>query len=145
MPPPATPEEEPETYDLAFDPEEGDGEQPSGVDKCRAVARPAGGRSRTSRPPPPRKSPAPTLGPATSRGSSRSSDTRWIPRTAPHAPAEEPAAVSPAKAQARREEQRLRAAQELAEEDARKKKRNLIVAGLAVAAVVVLYVGWQFL
>ncbi|MEO1236696.1 MAG: hypothetical protein AAFX76_07910 [Planctomycetota bacterium] len=48
-------------------------------------------------------------------------------------PADEPKAVSPAKARAAREEQRIRAAQELAEADAKKKKIILTVVGAFVA------------
>ncbi|MBB6428415.1 hypothetical protein [Algisphaera agarilytica] len=49
---------------------------------------------------------------------------------------EEPVAVSPARAQANREEQRIRAAQEQAETDARKKKMIFLVVGSIVGLVI---------
>ena len=143
VPPPATPEEEPETYDLAFDPEEEDGDKPTGSAAALPSLDPRAADPDTP-PAPAAEEPRPDPRAGNVKGINRSSTAVDTP-DAPDAPAEEPVAVSPAKAQARREEQRLRAAQELAEEDARKKKRTLIVAGLAVAAVLVLYFGWQLM
>ena len=140
VPPPATPEEEPETYDLAFDPEEEDGDGPTGSAAAAPSLDPRSADPDTP-PAPAAEEPRPDPRAGNVTGIDRSSTALDTPGE----PAEEPVAVSPAKAQARREEQRLRAAQELAEEDARKKKRNLIVAGLAIAAVVVLYIGWRFM
>ncbi|MEM6853973.1 MAG: hypothetical protein AAF593_06145 [Planctomycetota bacterium] len=53
---------------------------------------------------------------------------------------DEPVAVSPARAQANREEQRIRAAQELAAADARKKKMILTVVGSFVAVGILAYI-----
>ena len=57
--------------------------------------------------------------------------------------AEEPMAVSPAKARQAREDQRRRAAQELAEADARKQKLILILAGTLIGALVLLWIWFK--
>ena len=60
-------------------------------------------------------------------------------RDEPEPASEEPAAVSPAKARAAREEQRIRAAQEQAEADARKQKLIFIAVGSVVGLLVLLW------
>jgi len=137
--------EEPDTYDLAFDPDDeptppaakpapgnGNGNGPGNGKPVKPEASSefdpielddvepeindprAGGTS--SRPPKPSINPTPDM-----------EDDQ---------PAE-PVAVSPARAQANREEQRRRAAQELAEADARKKKIILILVGSLIAVSLV--------
>ena len=134
--------DEPDTYDLAFDPD----------DESESSASPAP----TKKPQPASKEPAPP--PADEADTfdlkepqindPRSAGTASAPAKRPTQPLddepattepEEPVAVSPARAQAIREEQRIRAAQELAEADARKKKLILTVVGGLVALGIVAY------
>lgn len=63
--------------------------------------------------------------------------------TANTARADEPKSVSPAKARLAREDQRKRAALELAEADARKQKRILIALGTLIGALVLLWLWFK--
>ncbi|MEM8739329.1 MAG: hypothetical protein AAGG38_12775 [Planctomycetota bacterium] len=129
------PADEPETFDLAFDPED---EPAPPVAPRAAHAKDSvepGGPAETiplSEPEPEihdpragkRPSKLPTADPAAEVGSG---------------PADEIKAVSPAKARATREEQRVRAAQELAEADAKRKRVLLIVIGAFVVVGILSY------
>lgn len=131
--------EEPDTYDLAFDPEDTPEPTPSPAKPIAKPAKPAAGSefdpieldddepqirdpragNTPSRPPKPPINPTPDMD--------------------DDAPAE-PVEVSPARAQANREDQRRRAAQELAEADARKKKIILILVGSLIGVGLVGYI-----
>lgn len=132
--------EEPETYDLAFDPEDPSDSSPETPAKpAKPIAKPAASSepdtfelddvepeirdpragNTPSRPPKPPINPTPDM----------EDDTP-----------EEPATVSPAKAQAKREDERRRAAQELAEADARKKKLIMTLASAFVGVGILAYI-----
>ena len=157
--------DEPETYDLAFDPDEEPEDQPAAAPPRRPkplddeIAKSDAGPTRdddrdtipldlpdepeirdpragntASRPP------ARPSSPDGSGSSARRPTDLDAARDADDSPpSEEPAAVSPAKARAAREEQRIRAAQEQAEADARKQKLIFILVGSVVGLLVLLW------
>ena len=118
-------DDEPETYDLAEDPAD---QQPAPPPPPRRPSGESSASSTDTIEPPAPDTPRPPAD-----RSPGSSDAGYNPS------GEEPAAVSPAKAQATREEQRIRAAAELAEADARKRKIMLIAVGSIVGLCVVVY------
>ncbi len=58
-------------------------------------------------------------------------------------PEGEPEFIDPEVARMRREDQRRRAAEQLAIETAAKKQRNLIIGGIALGVIVIIFVAWK--
>ena len=159
--------DEPETYDLAFDPDEEPEDQPAAAPPRRPkplddeIAKSDAGPTRdddrdtipldlpdepeirdpragntASRPP---ARPSSTSADGSGSSARRPTDLDAARDADDSPPSEEPAAVSPAKARAAREEQRIRAAQEQAEADARKQKLIFILVGSVVGLLVLLW------
>ncbi|MEO0514671.1 MAG: hypothetical protein AAF086_05180 [Planctomycetota bacterium] len=127
--------EEPDTYDLAFDP---DDEPTPTPPTAKPIAKPDKPAASADLDPIELDDVEPQISDPRAGGtpSRPKPPINPTPEVEDDQPAE-PVAVSPAKAQAKREEQRRRAAQELAEADARKKKIILIVVGSFVAVGIV--------
>jgi hypothetical protein len=135
---------EPDTYDLAFDPDEEEPQThsapaaplPTQLDGSHTVPSTGNPSPATLPEPPshyiddPRAASEPTADSAQETAPARPSQ---------YPEHQEPEAVSPAKAEARREEQRVRAAMEQAEADARKKKKILIGVGVAVVVLILIW------
>jgi hypothetical protein len=137
--------DEPETYDLAFDPED----EPEAPPKPTPPAA-------SHKPKPAAEDPEtiplelpdePVIHDPRAAGTAsapqRPTNLDRAAEDPPDPEPEEPKAVSPAKARARREEQRVRAAQEQAEAEAKRKKTILTIVGAVIAVAIVAYLALQ--
>jgi len=133
MPDPDKPDREPETYELADDTlEPAPAEKPpSSYDYLSPDADVPAADDRVPSEP---AAPPPSAGTGAADPRSAPSKELFDPE------AEEPAYIDPSVASQRREEARIRAAQEAALEHAARKKRMMIIGGVAAVVVVVLIV-----
>ncbi|MEM1107153.1 MAG: hypothetical protein AAGH99_00495 [Planctomycetota bacterium] len=135
--------EEPETYDLAFDPDDNPEPTPEAASPAQPTKKPAASAEPETfdlddiEP----EIQDPRAGGSPSRPPKPPIDTSAVEDDTP----DEPVAVSPARAQAIREEQRIRAAQEEAEADARKKKLIVTVIAVFVGVAMLGYLALKLL